>query len=78
LPKAIYERKDKKGFVTPGEVKWLDGPLKHLLDIDYNRLDFLNISQIKKEINSYKQGDKSNAKIVWKIATLNHWIKNNQ
>jgi len=78
LPKAIYERKDKKGFVTPGEVKWLDGPLKYLLDIDYNRLDFLNIPQVKKEIHAYKQGDKSNAKMVWKIATLHHWIKNNQ
>ncbi len=78
LPKAIYERKDKKGFVTPGEVKWLDGPLKYLLDIDYNRLDFLNISQAKKEISAYQQGDKSNAKMVWKIATLHHWLKNNQ
>ncbi|RME18789.1 MAG: asparagine synthase (glutamine-hydrolyzing), partial [Bacteroidetes bacterium] len=32
LPKSIYERKDKKGFVTPGEIKWLRGPLKYLID----------------------------------------------
>ena len=25
LPKAVYERKDKKGFVTPGEILWLNG-----------------------------------------------------
>lgn len=28
LPTSVYERKDKKGFVTPGEVKWVKGALK--------------------------------------------------
>jgi asparagine synthase (glutamine-hydrolysing) len=28
LPEAIYKRKDKKGFVTPGEKQWVDGPLR--------------------------------------------------
>ncbi|MGB0850861.1 MAG: asparagine synthase (glutamine-hydrolyzing), partial [Bacteroidia bacterium] len=28
LPTEIYERKDKKGFVTSGEIKWVEGPLK--------------------------------------------------
>ena len=28
LPDAIYKRKDKKGFVTPGEKRWVQGPLK--------------------------------------------------
>ncbi len=28
LPDAIYKRKDKKGFVTPGEQRWAQGPLK--------------------------------------------------
>jgi asparagine synthase (glutamine-hydrolysing) len=74
LPKVVYERKDKKGFVTPGEVKWLDGPLKYLLDINYGNLDFLNVDALKREVTQYKNGDKSNAKIVWKIAALNHWI----
>ncbi len=74
LPKAVYERKDKKGFVTPGEVKWLDGSLKYLLDINFSNLDFLNVDALKKEVTQYKNGDKSNAKMVWKIAALNHWI----
>jgi asparagine synthase (glutamine-hydrolysing) len=78
LPKAVYERKDKKGFVTPGEVKWLDGPLKHLLEVDYSNLEFLNVDQAKKEIEAFKQGDKSNAKMVWKLVCLNHWVQTNQ
>jgi asparagine synthase (glutamine-hydrolysing) len=28
LPSSVYERKDKKGFVTPGEISWVNGPLK--------------------------------------------------
>jgi asparagine synthase (glutamine-hydrolysing) len=28
LPPEIYARKDKKGFVTPGEFKWVKGPLR--------------------------------------------------
>jgi hypothetical protein len=40
LPAAVAARKDKKGFVTPGEVKWLRGPLKYLLD-NPSHADFL-------------------------------------
>lgn len=28
LPHSIYDRRDKKGFVTPGEISWVNGPLK--------------------------------------------------
>ena len=76
LPKAVYERKDKKGFVTPGEVKWLNGPLKFLLDIDYTKLSFMNTSSVKSEIDKYKNGDTSNATFVWRVACLHYWIKN--
>jgi asparagine synthase (glutamine-hydrolysing) len=77
LPQAIYERKDKKGFVTPGEVKWLNKPLRHLLDINFSNLEFLNTTNAKKILDDYKKGDLSNAKMVWKIASINHWIQKN-
>jgi asparagine synthase (glutamine-hydrolysing) len=76
LPTAVYERKDKKGFVTPGEVKWLQGPLKFLLDIDYGKLPFMNASLVKEEVEKYKQGNISNAAFVWRVACLHYWIKN--
>jgi asparagine synthase (glutamine-hydrolysing) len=75
LPKAIYERKDKKGFVTPGEVKWLNGPLKHLLDIDYSTLYWMNAGKAKALVEAYKKGDTSQAKNVWAIANTAYWIK---
>lgn len=75
LPKAIYERKDKKGFVTPGEVKWLDGPLRFLLDRPLNHIDFMKSSAVKSLFEEYKKGNKSHAKLVWKLACLNYWLE---
>ena len=76
LPQAVYERKDKKGFVTPGEVRWLNGPLRHLLEIDYSRLSFMDVDKVKTEVERYKQGDISNAQFVWRISNLHYWLKN--
>jgi asparagine synthase (glutamine-hydrolysing) len=76
LPEKIRYRTDKKGFVTPGEVIWLRGKLKFLLEIDYQRLDFLNKSIIDKEILAFQNGNDKNANFIWRIASLNYWIKN--
>lgn len=75
LPTAVYERKDKKGFVTPGEIRWLNGPLKFLLDVDYRRLDFMDQAKVKGLIESYKMGDTANAAFVWRILCLHYWLK---
>jgi asparagine synthase (glutamine-hydrolysing) len=77
LPQKIVNRKDKKGFVTPGEVKWLRGPLKFLLDSNFSNLSMLNQSKLKSVIDNYKAGDNSQAVFVWRIAMLNYWIENN-
>ncbi|MBO6523478.1 MAG: asparagine synthase (glutamine-hydrolyzing) [Balneolaceae bacterium] len=76
LPEKIYQRTDKKGFVTPGEVLWLRGKLDFLLDIDFDHLDFLNQKKISREIDDFKKGNDKNAKFIWRIANLNYWIKN--
>lgn len=76
LPETIRYRKDKKGFVTPGEVVWLRNDLKELLEIDYQKMDFLNRSVVSKAINEFKNGDDSKASYVWRITNLNYWIKN--
>lgn len=79
LPNPIKNRMDKKGFVTPGEVKWLRGPLHFLMnDIIYSNLNMLDTKLCKKLIDEYVKGDNSNAKIVWRIVTLNHWLKNSK
>ncbi|QQR95678.1 MAG: hypothetical protein IPJ93_02790 [Bacteroidota bacterium] len=75
LPPKIAWRKDKKGFVTPGEVKWLRGPLAHLIESDFNKLDFLNQHKVKRIITDYKNGDNSQALLVWRLCTLAYWQK---
>ncbi len=77
VPDSILKRKDKKGFVTPGEIKWLRGPLKFLLNIDFSRIDFLSSSKVKDVIDGFNNGDNKNANLVWRIAMLNYWIKEN-
>jgi asparagine synthase (glutamine-hydrolysing) len=76
LPEMIYNRRDKKGFVTPGEQNWLRGPMKHLLEINYNNISFLDKKTVKKVIDEYNKGDNKNSKLVWRLATLNYWLKN--
>ena len=76
LPDAITNRQDKKGFVTPGENKWLKGPLSHLMDLDFSNLSFLKKNLISSILNDYRKGDTSKAILVWRIVVLNYWIKN--
>ena len=73
LPKAIYERKDKKGFVTPGENKWLRGPLKFLMENDQKLPDFINKQKASQIFKAYKAGDNSKATLVWRLAVLGEW-----
>jgi asparagine synthase (glutamine-hydrolysing) len=76
LPEAIVNRKDKKGFVTPGETKWLRGPLNHLMDINYSNLSFLRKDLVKSIMGKHSKGDNSKSVLAWRIATLNYWIQN--
>jgi asparagine synthase (glutamine-hydrolysing) len=77
LPDAIADRKDKKGFVTPGEVKWLRGPLAHLLEQDFSSIDFLQQEKVNRLIADFKSGDNKNANLVWRVAVLKYWMMKN-
>lgn len=74
LPEEIRARQDKKGFVTPGENKWLRGPLKHLLDIDFSDYPFVDSKKAHHAIMAYQQG-KGSPILAWRLMTLYHWLK---
>jgi asparagine synthase (glutamine-hydrolysing) len=74
LPEAITNRKDKKGFVTPGEVKWLRGPLRFLLDAKVEEMPGMHKDKIRKLISEFKAGDNSKANLVWRLCVLNYWV----
>ena len=78
LPDKIRDRRDKKGFVTPGEIKWLRGPLRYLLEgMDYNSLDFMNVNKTKKIIDDFRNGNNTHSNLVWRSVVLNQWLKIN-
>jgi asparagine synthase (glutamine-hydrolysing) len=77
LPKEIQWRTDKKGFVTPGEVLWLRGSLAYLLELDYSLLSFLDKRKTKELMADFKKGNNKYAKLVWRVACLNYWLKYN-
>jgi len=76
IPDAIATRYDKKGFVTPGEVAWLRGPLAHLVQDAFTELSWLDSQKVAKLRSDYLAGDLRNAKLVWSLASLNYWLKN--
>jgi len=75
LPEATVHRHDKKGFVTPGENKWLRGPLKHLVQADFSHLDMLNKKVVNNVIQDYNNGNNKNANLVWRLAIFNKWVE---
>jgi asparagine synthase (glutamine-hydrolysing) len=75
IPEKIQWRKDKKGFVTPGEVLWLRGHLSYLLELDYSLLSFLDKRKTEGLISDFKKGNNKFAKLVWRVACLNYWLK---
>lgn len=74
IPDSIYNRKDKKGFVTPGESKWLRGPLSRLVATDMKIPEFLNKERVGKLLSDYRNGDNSKATLVWRLAVLVDWM----
>ncbi len=75
LPVEIANRKDKKGFVTPGEVKWLRGPLSFLLDQNFGRMDFLDVKRLNNLVDDFKKGNNKNANLIWRAAVLAYWLE---
>ena len=75
-PRKFNGAPTKKDLLLLGEILWLRGSLAHLLEINYNQLPFLDRAKTKKLIDEFKAGNNKFASLVWRIATLNHWMKN--
>ena len=76
LPDKIRTRKDKVGFVTPGEIKWLRTDLSDLLNTDNWSIPELDNKRVRTAVQDFLKGDNRHAKILWRLANLNFWIKN--
>lgn len=76
LPDMVRLRKDKKGFVTPGEVRWLRNDMADLLDFSQSQIPDLDFKKVKLAVDEFIKGNNQHAKILWRLANLNYWIKN--
>ena len=75
LPDSILNRRDKKGFTTPG-AKWLRGDIRFLLEQDFSKLDMIDHGKVQQLIKQFKQGDDKPAHLLWRIGGLNYWVNN--
>jgi asparagine synthase (glutamine-hydrolysing) len=71
IPEEVYYRKDKKGFVTPGEVRWLRGSLSG--EVVPSGVNFLDSSKEKRVLEEYKEGKNKDAGLVWRLIFLRRW-----
>jgi asparagine synthase (glutamine-hydrolysing) len=75
LPKPIATRMRKQPFFGSEACAWLRGPLRHLIErnFDFDRVPILDPVKVKELLATFGSGDNSHTGLVWKLATLNDW-----
>ena len=80
LPKRLYER-PKHGFLAPlSEIIYKEIKLiKNILDNDkIKKQGYLDHDMVKKELNSFVNGDTFNQYNLWDIVIFQQWLDNNE
>jgi asparagine synthase (glutamine-hydrolysing) len=79
LPRATADRSVKSDLTGREIVAWLRGPWRHLIElpIDFERLRMLNRDKTRDLIERFKNGSDSNVDLLWRVLSLNHWLKLN-
>jgi len=80
VPEEIMARKDKVGFLAPGENYWLRNELKPYFEkminsYGFKNRDIYNHSLIKNEFQKYLRGNNAYANTLWQIMTLEIWFR---
>jgi asparagine synthase (glutamine-hydrolysing) len=79
VPEAIMNRKDKVGFLAPGEHFWLRKEMKPFIENIFESADFRNRSiynhqLIKDKYKEYLNGNAAYANMIWQIMALEIWF----
>lgn len=80
VPVEIMDRKDKTGFLAPGENFWLRNEWKDLTLTTFQSAEFKNRgifdhNRINSEYQRYLQGDNTNAKKLWQVLMMEFWFR---
>jgi len=80
VPSEIMERKDKIGFLAPGENYWLRNEWKGFArdifhSVSYKSRGIFDHAKIEGEYNRYLKGDNRNAKKLWQVLMMELWFR---
>ncbi len=80
VPGEILQRRDKIGFLTPGEFFWLRGEMKDYVRSVLDSSAFAgrgiyNVKLIRDEYRKYLLGKQKNAALLWKVIALEVWFR---
>lgn len=78
LPEKIRLRRDKRGFVTPGEMEWLNRLIDECLKSGtaHVQLDgILSSEKTRRVLEKVRRGEKKNLPLAWRLVMLIKWVK---
>jgi asparagine synthase (glutamine-hydrolysing) len=80
VPVEIMERKDKVGFLAPGENFWLRNEWKEFSltafqSASFKSRDIFDHKKIANHFNRYLSGDNQNAKKLWQVLMMELWFR---
>lgn len=77
LPKPIYKRYDKLGFVTPQDIWIKNNPslFKPKFDSALKQLNDLNQTDLKIEFEDFFKANKTDTSSIWKTIAFANWMK---
>ncbi len=80
VPREIMERKDKIGFLAPGEAYWMRNEMRDYVRGMFSSAEFRNrgifdVKQIDAAFAQYLKGDNRHADKLWQVLALEVWFR---
>jgi asparagine synthase (glutamine-hydrolysing) len=80
VPTEIMERKDKLGFLAPGEYHWMRNEMKNfyvemLKSPSFKNRDIFDHKLINNQYKAYLYGNNAHAKSLWMVMALELWYR---
>ena len=80
VPEEVITRKDKIGYLAPGEHYWMKNEMKPFVSgvfssTDFKNRDIYNQKLILKKYKNMLAGKTGDEKLLWNILSLEIWFK---
>ena len=80
VPREIMERKDKIGFLAPGEGYWMRNEMKDFFRDVFHSPEFRNRGifrheKVAREYDAYLKGENNHAGMLWQVMALEIWFR---